>query len=164
MSFRRKTIIVNPQSDIRVSITTKPIGVTLPFNNSGGIFNYSYTNRDQVFSNLKNLLLTNKGERYMEPDFGTGIRSLLFENISDEEEFKDRLKGEIESAISQWMPYLIIQTIQVELNMNDDGRVDDPSHAVGILLRVMISGTNIYIPIRIFISETAYLRIEENGV
>lgn len=161
--FRRKTIITNPDLDQRNSIRTKSIGVTIPFNNPNGIFYKSFINKDQVLSNLKNLLLTSKGERYFEPDFGTNIRSVLFENISDEEEFKERLKGEIQAAISYWLPYLNITDLKVNLNLTDDGRVDDPTHAVGIFLRVGITGTGIYLPIRIFISETAQLRIIEEA-
>lgn len=164
MAFRRKTIIVNPDRDTRTPTVTKPIGVLLPFNNPRGIFQQSFTTKDQVLSNLTNLLLTAKGERYLQPEFGTNLRSVLFENITDEEEFKDRLKSEIQDAISLWLPYLNIQTLQVDLNISDDGRVADPSHAVGIFLRVAISGTNIYLPVRIFISETATIRIEEAGV
>ena len=107
--------------------------------------------------------MTAKGERYFQPDFGTDIRTVLFENITDEEEFKDRLKEEIQAAISYWLPYLIIDTLTVSINMTEDGRVTDPSHAVGIFLRVSISQTNIYLPIRIFISETANIRIVEEA-
>lgn len=164
MSFRRKTIIVNPDRDTRVPAEIKPIGILLPFNNPRGIFQRSYTTKDQVLTNLTNLLLTVKGERYFQPEFGTDIRAILFENITDEEEFKDRLRSEIQNAIVVWLPYLNIQTIQVELNMESDGRITDSSHVVGIYLRVLISGTNIYLPVRIFISETASLRIEEIGV
>ena len=37
-------------------------------------------------------LMTAKGERYMEPEFGTDIRLVLFENITTEEEFQEKLK------------------------------------------------------------------------
>lgn len=161
--FRRKTIITNPALGQKNLTNTKSIGVTIPFNNPNGIFFKSFINKDQVISNLKNLLLTAKGERYFEPDFGTNIRTVLFENITDEEEFKERLKGEIQAAISYWLPYLNITDLTVNLNLTDDGRVDDPSHAVGIFLRVGITGTGIYLPIRIFISETAQLRIIEEA-
>lgn len=170
MAFRRKTLLINPVDlnssqvqDLRIPGITKPIGVTLPFNNPSGIFNKSFTNREQVLSNLKNLLLTAKGERFFEPEFGTDIRTVLFENISDEDEFSTRLRGEIEDAISRWLPYLIISQLEVNINMTEDGRVDDPSHAIGIFLRVLISGTNIYLPIRIFISETATIRVIEEA-
>ena len=65
------------------------IGVTIPFNNPNGVFYQSTLNREQLFSNLRNLLLTAKGERYFLPDFGTEIRYILFENITDEDVFID---------------------------------------------------------------------------
>lgn len=170
MAYRRKSIIINPtdqnssqRQDFRVKGTIRPIGVTLPFNNPNGIFFTSLTNKEQVLSNLKNLLLTAKGERYFEPEFGTGIRGVLFENITDEEEFTTKLRGEIEDCVSKWLPYLIISELRITLNVSEDGRVDDPNHAVGIFLRVLISGTNIYLPIRIFISETATIRVIEEA-
>ena len=86
---------------------------------------------------------------------------ILFENISSEEQFESSLKDEITQAISTWMPYLVIQELIVNINMGEDGRVDDPTHAVGITLNVSITGTNIYLPIRIFISDTGNLTIEE---
>jgi phage baseplate assembly protein W len=105
--------------------------------------------------------LTSKGERYMLPDFGTDIKTILFENISSEDEFEKRIQDEITEAISTWMPYISINEIEVNVNMSEDGRVDDPSHAVGIRLTVIINGTNIYLPIQIFISDTGNLTIEE---
>lgn len=170
MAYRRKTILVNPRDpnssqvqNLRKPGIIKPIGVTIPFNNPNGIFFKSFTNKEQVLSNLRNLLLTSKGERYFEPEFGTDIRTVLFDNITDEEEFTSRLKGEIEGAVTRWLPYLYISQLEVNLNMTEDGRVDDPSHAISIFLRVLISGTNIYLPIRIFISETATIRVIEEA-
>lgn len=164
MAFRRK--IITTQSEVSSSINidrsqSKPIGVTIPFDNPNGIFYQSYTHRQQVMSNLKNLLMTAKGERYMEPEFGTDIRLVLFENITTEEEFEERLKNEITSAISFWLPYLSIQELAVNVNMTEDGRVDDPSHAISIKLIVFVSSTNIYLPVNIFISDTGNLTIEE---
>lgn len=158
--YRRKTIVINEPSS-SINQYTKPIGVTIPFNNPNGVFYQSYTNRVQVFSNVKNLLLTAKGERYMQPDFGTELRFILFENITSESEFGDRIRGEIISAISTWLPYLSITNLEVNLNMTEDGRVNDPSHAIGIKLELQIVGTNIYLPIQIFISDTGNLSIEE---
>jgi phage baseplate assembly protein W len=171
MAFRRKTVLINSPVDQNTSKirdlslpgSIKPIGVTIPFNNPSGVFFKSFTNKEQVFSNLKNLLLTAKGERYFEPEFGTGIRNILFENITDEDDFSSRLRGEISGAISRWLPYLVITDLRIDLNITDEGRVDDPNHAVGIFLRVQISGTNIYLPVRIFISETATIRVIEEA-
>lgn len=138
----------------------KPIGVTLPFNNPNGIFYQSYTDRDQVLSNLKNLLMTRKGERIMQPEFGTDLQYYLFEQITDEFEFQENLIGEIRSSLAFWMPYVAIQDVNVNTNPTNDGRISEPNHAVVITLKLYISGTNIYLPVRIFISETGNLSVE----
>ena len=158
--FRRKSIIINEPSS-SISYYTKPVGVTIPFNNPNGVFYQSYTNRQQVFSNVKNLLSTAKGERYMQPDFGSELRFILFENINSEGDLEENIKGDIVSAITTWLPYLNITRLDVKFNMQDDGRVPDPTHAIGIFLELKIVGTNIYLPIQIFISDTGNLRIQE---
>lgn len=155
---RRK--IYSTVTDPAVNIKdTKPIGVTLPFNNQNGVFNLSYTNVEQVLSNLKNLLMTKKGERIMQPDFGTDLEYYLFEQITDELTFKESLLGEIRTALTMWMPYVTISEVDMEVNVADDGRVSEPQHAVAISLTLFITGTNIYLPVRILISDTGTLTI-----
>lgn len=156
--YRRKRVVVNtPNVDIQL---TKPIGVTLPFNNPSGIFNQSFTNHQQVLSNLTNLLLTNKGERYMLPEFGTDIRTILFENITSEDAFTNAINGEIESAITEWMPYLVITELETIIPFNEN-RIDEQEHSIKIRLVVQIGSTNIYLPIQILISDTGALEIRE---
>lgn len=155
--FRRKRVILN--SDLATNLSySKPIGVLLPFNNPKGIFKLGYTNEEQVFSNLKNLLLTAKGERYMLPTFGTNIRTILFENISTEEDFFNSLKEEITSAINEWMPYISISKLEVKLADDQD---DQKDHAIKIVLNVQVTRTGINLPIYLFIDETGNLNIIE---
>lgn len=151
--------IYNPTQAELKNVT--PIGVTLPFNNEHGIFNQSYTNREQVLSNLKNLLLTQKGERIMQPEFGTDLQYYLFEPIVDEITFKETIVGEIRSALSMWMPYVAIQDVNMKINPVDDGRVEitQANNAIVITIDIYITGTNIYLPVQIFISETGGLTI-----
>lgn len=158
--FRRKSIIVS-EPGAAANNYTKPIGVTIPFNNPNGVFFQSYTNRQQVFSNVKNLLSTAKGERYMQPDFGTELRFILFENISNEGELESAIKDEIIGAITTWLPYLNITRLDVNFNVTQDGRVYEPDHTITIFLELKIVGTNIYLPIQIFISDVGNLRIQE---
>jgi len=66
------------------------VGVTFPFDGPA-VFNSSYTTKEQVKSNLINLLLTTPGERLMNPTFGVGIRNLLFEQVIDKELIKNRI-------------------------------------------------------------------------
>lgn len=58
------------------------LGIKLPFN-THNVFTTNYTTKDQVKSNLTNYMLTNKGERPFNPEFGADLRSLLFDQNSD---------------------------------------------------------------------------------
>ena len=84
----RRNIKINPldlpQND-KVAV-----GVTFPFDGPA-VFNSSFTTKEQVKSNLINLLLTTPGERLMNPTFGVGIRNLLFEQVIDKQIIKNRI-------------------------------------------------------------------------
>ena len=86
--IERRNIKINPidlpQND-KVAV-----GVTFPFDGPA-VFNSSYTTKEQVKSNLINLLLTTPGERLMNPTFGVGIRNLLFEQVIEKELIKNRI-------------------------------------------------------------------------
>jgi phage baseplate assembly protein W len=58
------------------------LGIKLPFNTQN-VFTTNYTTKDQIKSNLINYMLTNKGERPFNPEFGADLRNLLFEQDSD---------------------------------------------------------------------------------
>lgn len=90
-------------------------GITLPLKRGvNGYFEQGFTSHEQAKSNLLNLLQTQKGERVMQPEFGTGLHSLLFEQM-DETEFEIRLQQVITENVSFWLPYITIEEIEVEL-------------------------------------------------
>lgn len=110
------------------------IGVKLPFNSSpggrtvsqnqlsgslsgGGPFTLSYTTEEQSISNLKNLLLTRKGERLMHPTFGTKIYDSLFE--PNTENLRDVLSNQLLEDINFWLPYIIVDDLDVNLNADN---------------------------------------------
>ncbi|WWT39507.1 tail lysozyme [Microcystis phage Mel-JY01] len=158
--YRKKNRVPysEPELDTRFQ---KPLGITIPFNNPNGIFYQSYTHKTMVLTNLKLLLFTSKGERIMQPDFGTDLKFILFENITSSEDFERKISEEITSAIDEWMPYVSIQNIEVEINSDDNGYVKEPDKTVVVKLNISILGTGIFMPIQIFISDLAQLRIEE---
>lgn len=86
--------------------------------NSGGIFPVNYTTLNQAKDSLKNLILTKKGERVMQPDFGCDIWELIFEPIV-EETISTKIENSILSAVGIWLPYLNIDNIIFDYDEND---------------------------------------------
>ena len=89
------------------------IGVMLPFGKPTGLFQLSYTTEQQAVSNLKSLLLTRKGERLFQPNFGSDVYSLMFENINSD--LSSQLDESLRVDIEYWLPYIIIDDINIEV-------------------------------------------------
>jgi phage baseplate assembly protein W len=97
------------------------IGLDLPLVAShGSTFKLNYLSLDQALANAKNLLLTNKGERVMQPDFGCDLRKAVFDNITEEMVLK--VDNTIRQAFSFWLPYVFINELVVDPN-EDQNRV-----------------------------------------
>jgi phage baseplate assembly protein W len=84
----------------------------------GGIFAVNYTTLTQAKDNLKNLILTRKGERIMNPTFGCDIYNVLFEQL-DGQLIENKIESTILDAVSNWLPYLNIDEIIFDYDDND---------------------------------------------
>ena len=73
--------------------------------------------RDVVFQNLKNLFLTSKGEKTWDMNFGVGLRRFLFEPMTLQT--KNNIESEIYSQVSKYMPYIVIQELDI-IEAKDD--------------------------------------------
>lgn len=95
--------------------TQSSLAIMLPMNANAsgkdGLFNVSYTTEQQAISNYINVLLTRKGERYMQPEFGVGLYWWLFE--PNTKLIQVTLEDEIEMQADLWLPYIINQSITV---------------------------------------------------
>jgi phage baseplate assembly protein W len=90
------------------------IGISLPIQITNTAFNQTFTTKEQLRSNIKNLLQTKKGERLMQPEFGSGLDEILFEQIDDDT--KIQIEDAITSTIDKWLPYVNIEEIVVDIN------------------------------------------------
>ena len=141
----------------------KAIGITLPFNKAAnsratelssyangtesglGLFNQSYSTEAQAISNLKNLLLTIKGERIMQPNFGSNILSLVFEqNVQD---LGTALEQSLRTDITYWLPYIVVNDIEI--------LQDYDSYAINIRLYFSVTQTGANMVINILASENS---------
>ena len=86
--------------------------------NSNGIFAVNYTTLTQAKDNLINLILTKKGEREMQPDFGCDIHNLIFEQIVEESIATD-IENSILDAVNIWLPYINVDNIIFDYDDND---------------------------------------------
>jgi phage baseplate assembly protein W len=71
---------------------------------------------DSVKQSIKNLVLTDKGERLFQPNIGCKIRSLLFENFTPQS--KTVAKQTIEQTIEQYEPRA--QLINIDISSSPD--------------------------------------------
>lgn len=84
--------------------------------------------KQQINFYLKNLLLTSPGENISDPNYGVGLRRFLFEqNIGS---VRSSIASRISSQISIYLPYLIIEDIQVGADSQD---IDSNSMTVRVI-------------------------------
>lgn len=110
----------------------KAVGVNLPFS-SNSVFNSTYTTQDALKANLVNHFLTEKGERYLNPDLGAGLRRLLFDQITEDK--KGEIDAVIRTEISTWFPNVEVNDIKVATSPD--------TNTVTVYIRYSVTQTNI---------------------
>jgi phage baseplate assembly protein W len=126
-----QTVRVNPL-DLQGNIA---IGVSLPFNGPAGPFNSTYSTQTQIKSNLVNLLLTNKGERVMNPEFGADLGTALFEGIN--ENIVETITDLINTNVAIFVPEVQLTNVIVDINTPDNNTV-----SVTVNYKLKVSGTS----------------------
>lgn len=107
------------------------IGVDIPFNRAG-VFSPNYQTKDAIRNNLINFFLTNKGERFMNPNFGGGLREYIFSQISDNN--IETLTEDIQLKLQTNFSRLRVEDLQIFSNENN---------SLTVLLKYKIQNTNI---------------------
>lgn len=110
----------------------KAVGVSLPFSGRA-VFNSTYQTKDAIKTNLINFFLTSKNERVFNPEFGSGLRNFVFENITDES---------IEITLSMIRRDLSIYFPTIEINNLSLERFPD-ENLINFKLEYSVRETNI---------------------
>ena len=103
----RKPYIVDNDTNVKV-------GIDLPIrrgSDSDGFFATTSTTIEAVKNNIRNLLQTNEGERFFQPNLGLNLRRLLFEHITNENLIG--VQDAILDKIEFWLPFVEVRDIQV---------------------------------------------------
>jgi phage baseplate assembly protein W len=109
------------------------IGITLPIQIGNTAFNQSFKTAEQASSNIKNLLLTKRGERIMQPNFGSGLQELLFEFNYDA--LAEKIEDAVTSALENWLPYISVD--QIDITASD---LDKDNNTVNVSIKFRVSG------------------------
>ena len=97
------------------------IGIDLPFRKSDGIegwFASTTTTIEAVKNNIRNLLSTHKGERYMQPNIGLNLRKFLFEQFTDE--LRLQIENDILDTLNFWLPFIQVKDLQIQMSSATD--------------------------------------------
>lgn len=111
---------------------SKAVGVDIPFNGPA-VFKSNYLTKDAIKNNLINFFLTNPGERYLNPQFGGGLRAFIFEQITANN--LDFLREDINAKLAVYFPNLIVNDLIVT------GQID--TNQVTVTLNYSVANTNI---------------------
>ena len=112
VGFTKESRKYNIKSEKRVP----PIGIKTPLELSdSGLFSMHFSVADQIKDNLKNLILTNKGERLGRFNFGADVRSLATE-LSSIPEFESEAMLRIKRSVGRYMPSVDLKTFETRIS------------------------------------------------
>jgi len=111
------------------------IGLSIPFNKFSA-FKSTYSTKEQVKYNLINLLLTNKGERIENPEFGCDIKKSIFDFINTDN--INKINNNIRVGVQTFIPEINLENViispepdqnyvnvKVEYSMRISGETDE---------------------------------------
>jgi phage baseplate assembly protein W len=89
---------------------------------------------EQIKSDLLILLLTNPGERVMNPRFGTPLKKLIFE--PNDPRIKSEARNVIINSIKQWEPRVALQQVEIltKVDENSLSALDNKSEIEHLLI------------------------------
>ena len=91
------------------------IGIDLPIRRGDdldGFFATTSTTIEAVKNNIRNLLQTNEGERFFQPNLGLNLRGLLFEHIKSENLIA--VEDAILDRFELWLPFVQVRDIKID--------------------------------------------------
>ena len=89
----------------------KAVGVDLPFS-TPAVFKSNYFTRDAIKYNLINFYSTKRGERVMNPLFGSRLQNLVFNNITEITD--DSIRAIITDETNNFFPFVTLTDISIQ--------------------------------------------------
>ena len=99
----------------RVSKSFKDISMSFKFSPLSGDL-ITLKNENAIARAVRNIVLTTPGEKFFDPDFGSSVSEILFENVDDITAIS--IKDEIKNSLQNYEPR--VEIIDVKVNPNFD--------------------------------------------
>ena len=112
-------------------------------------FGLTQTYFEVAKQNLKTLILTNPGERMMDRNFGVGIRNKLFEQNTGTT--KDTITYSIREQVSQYLPYITIDNIIYDENI-EPNTSQDVFNSLSVRIIYSVAALNISDDLQVLVS------------
>lgn len=98
-----------------------PVGITLPYTRGevDGFFKQTHSLLERARTNLSFLLMTAKGERPMMPEYGSDLRSIIF-NPNTQDFLDEIIEDAVKDAASTYMKEVIINTVAVKRDLENN--------------------------------------------
>ena len=116
----------------RVSKSFKDVSMSFKFNPLSGDL-IALKNENAIARAVRNIVLTSPGEKFFDPDFGSSVSEILFENVDDITAVS--IEDEIKSCLDNYEPRVEIINVNVEPNF-DENKFD-------VLIKYRIIGVDI---------------------
>lgn len=132
--FTPKTKKVTIYSDFKKDLEVSPLSQDLTMNKD----------EDAVKESIKNLILTDRGERLMQPQIGGNVHAMLFENLTPS--VLKLIEENVRTTIQLYEPRAELQDVSVTSNIDDN--------AVNIRITFYIKNVEQPIDLDVFIERT----------
>ena len=101
----------------RVSKSFKDLSMSFKFNPLSGDL-ITLKNENAIARAVRNIVLTTPGEKLFDPDFGSSVGEILFENVDDITAVS--IRDEIRSSLTNYEPRVELIDVEVEPNFDEN--------------------------------------------
>tara|TARA_R100000152_G_C6757373_1_gene181183 strand:+ start:180 stop:833 length:654 start_codon:yes stop_codon:yes gene_type:complete len=118
------------------------IGITLPLTPSEHSpygMKLAYSTAQAVQSDLINMILTQKGERYSNPEFGTDLHKFLFRQNTPE--LAQLIEDEVRKSIEEYQSDTGIGVEIIQIKVNRKGLDGNDSHGITVQIKYKVLGS-----------------------
>ena len=101
----------------RVSKSFKDISMSFKFNPLSGDL-ITLKNENAIARAVRNIVLTTPGEKFFDPDFGSSVSEILFENVDEITAIS--IEDEIKSSLNNYEPRVELIDVNVDPNFDEN--------------------------------------------